>query len=706
MNILKHIKILLPCVMLLAVSCAKDNDADVAPSENEIRLKGISTRVGSGASNELDVNFTAFLDSDPSVRYVPETKVYSPGGLANTPQDLVFPNVNPHYPLGGVALRLFAYSGTADSNGNITLTSGTTTATRDQVISNNGYTVSQGVIDESNEGKGTLGSSADPAELMRFRHVMTKLTVTVRVDDTEDPDHVDPVPDVVEFALKNIIYGKGSYSIYAKPTDVAANPYNDYVVKKGKNYLVPTGANLAGKKFSSLRIDDYTATAEDLNNFVIAPLGSDTEMLLMPGYAYNLVITVQRLKVTGITLNKVDWNTEVVDQDYLVYNPKELALNIGDYQITDSDDEIEKIVLHTTDDKMYVGKQADNSTAIHFITLPPAGTVDSVDLYTPNGLMLSCPIQLSQYDETTLNIPMSIGGMLRQDPLSPNGSGNPYLVTTAVQFLNVSKEPSAHYKQIVKIDMEALINDDMVPFTGFPTFSGVYDGNGQGISNLDIQGPGLFNINSGIIRNVRVCSGSLDASGQTNAGFICGQNSGYVVACFNYGSIMTAGNYSGGICGENSGYIIACVNAGNIHAGAASGGICGNNTNTADGTITACVNVGIVTRMASPIGGIVGQSVATPNEVVRTGYWLVGTSEIVIGSPEYAVGSRNTGVYQTGDLSPEMLMDIYPAGQEPPQTTVELLNAELAGVLIWSDMYEFVIDRVATGSVWPVPVLK
>lgn len=693
-------------VFFLLSSCTDDSHMDeVKPGENMVTLSGVMTR--SGTINKTKLYLKAYLPLSPIV-YFDQTPVNVAGGLEeNEIKSIVFPGGTPYYPLGNTPITIFGFTEKLYDGDKMVLKAGLGDSF-DAVLSNNGVRQIPQPGDTTTEG--TQGSSANQAVLLNFRHVMTQLNVSVKIDSTEVP-HVDAKPSVVKFRVPGVV-GQGYYPIRAAEPDstdensavVALSPTGTYEIQLGTNYLVPTGTNLAGQQLTELIIDDYTAAPGDFANLKIHPSSGNPDLKLLPGYAYNLTFVLNRLQVDSIHITRVDWLTQPVEAE-VSYDPYtlQLAMN-GGYQNAD-DDLITKIVLHTTD-KMYVGANSDVQGNYDFVVLPADGAVNRVELFTAKGLLLSSPITSTDYGSNTLSMTLSQGGMVLANTALPNSENNPYLITTTVQFMNVDKNPNAHYRQMETIDLNTLnlIGADRI-FNGFGDFAGSYDGYGSRIDGLDINGPGLFKSNAGTLKNIRIYSGVMDASGQTYAGSMCGTNTGTIVACFNESRLANATGTVGGICGLNntSGQIIACLNTGTVLQGANVGGIAGENRNTSDGAIRACINTGMLNPAAAMLGFICGTSTASSNQVIRVSFNLVGSAQRVLGGEEISNGSQNTGSYDVSVLFPEILRNGLLPGEGEERRIVNRLNAEIA-TTSWAGIYTYVIDRVATGNTWPVPV--
>jgi len=709
------------CIGLLACTDDRTENPDVTGNV-AIEFSGLATdaAVATRAPGQAESNLylKAVVDTTKAT-YIEETRINCPQGLTDTaPRDMQFASGTHYYPLNRYALRFFAYSGMADGD-YMTLTAGNT-ASEDALLSNFG-TRADGYV--SREGEGTLGSSDNPAAVLNFRHVMTQLNVEVEIDDEEEPGTVTQVPQTVKFRMADIPR-TGKYSIYAtapdpsddSTADRATDTDDTYTVQLGTNYLIPNGTDLTGKQLTYLEIDDFVATASDLAGYTVelSPGNTvSTGMALLPGYAYTLTFLIRRLKVAGITLRKIDWIPKDLEQDGVSYVPNYLDLDLGDY-INTGVDTITKAVLFTTGMLQYVGRPEDGGgdyARMQYVTMPDAYDVDSIQLYTRNGLLIATSVQTSVYDGSTLTLPLSVAGMLPVDNSQPyNATTNPYAVTNAHQFINIAKAPGDSYRQIINIDMEALVKEEDERVAALSEFTGHYDGQDYWVSNVRIAGPGLIRTNKGILENVRLESGEIDASGETSAvGSICGTNEGSLLACINETQIVNATGTVGGICGVNAsaGLIVACVNLGEITQGSTVGGICGDNRNTATNAIVSSFSTGMLNRGATDLGGICGTVTTSSNTVLNTCFWLVGTAGRGIGTVEVAVGGSNmVGMTEVSDVSPERLRNEVSATENPLTDGIVALlnNALLLSPVTAAANYQFVLDQVLAASVWPIPL--
>ena len=419
---------------------------------------------------------------------------------------------------------------------------------------------------------------------------------------------------------------------------------------------------------------------------------------------------MERLGRSGITLALIQWQTRGITGTPS-YTPYNVTLDTGNEYANAGDGEITKIVFHTTNpERTYVGASSTAGGAIEFVTLPGTGNVASADIYTAGGLLLSTDVT-SGYNKESLSfaLPLSAAGMLPVNPTLAYGESNPYLVTTPVQFRNINNDPGKYYRQGTTLDMSTIITEDTdPPFTGITNFSGTYDGNGYWISEVMVQGAGLFNSNSGTLRNHRILTGTIDATGINIAGALCGSNTGTIAACINEAQVINAVNTAGGICGANSGSIIACLNTGNVSGGIIEGGICGTNSRDAEGVIKACVNTGMLARntTVTNMGTICGTSIASAANIIRSSYGLVGSAAAYVGDTEVPVDSPGVGIYNCAILDPPAMKNQITAGEGETDRVIYKLNTELAADVNWKSAYQFVSDPVTTGILWPVPVKK
>lgn len=189
----------------------------------------------------------------------------------------------------------------------------------------------------------------------------------------------------------------------------------------------------------------------------------------------------------------------------------------------------------------------------------------------------------------------------------PQGSGtqeNPYLISTASEFLWITNDNDAYYKQTADIDLEdrGTIEDAIIS----TEFKGTYDGDDYTITyQADFYGTtdygdyGLFSTVSGTIRKLNV-NANVTFSGTNNhmqVALLCGY--------LTYPGVVESCNVSGNI---NS--TVQAGSGGGTDAGLVVGECAG-------GTIKYCNAIGNVTGVGY-VGGVVGQMT---NSTVTTGFF-------------------------------------------------------------------------------------
>ncbi len=175
-------------------------------------------------------------------------------------------------------------------------------------------------------------------------------------------------------------------------------------------------------------------------------------------------------------------------------------------------------------------------------------------------------------------------------------------------------------------------------------FTGVFDGNGKtitfnGITNGEYVG--LFGINEGTIKNVKVTGTITSNTELAFVGGVAGLNRGTITNCESNVEITANGvnSYAGGIAGVmQNGTIESCKNSGTVNVNvankvqddvtkqeASAGGIVAFNYN---GTVKKCENTAAVTNDETYgyTGGIVGNNDGTINNCLNGGTVTNGTA--------------------------------------------------------------------------------
>jgi len=177
--------------------------------------------------------------------------------------------------------------------------------------------------------------------------------------------------------------------------------------------------------------------------------------------------------------------------------------------------------------------------------------------------------------------------------------GLPLAVRTFGQLHNIRHNTSGSFQLMNNIDLSSNfqvlnrgINPNM-PWTPIPNFTGVLDGRGYAIENMNITSAGnganvgLFGINSGTITNLRIHNSNINLpydGVSNNIGFIAGINHGTIRNVGVFSSYIEAIRWNaniGGIVGINHGEInTARFEFGHVIGAGNLGGIAGANMGT------------------------------------------------------------------------------------------------------------------------------
>lgn len=180
----------------------------------------------------------------------------------------------------------------------------------------------------------------------------------------------------------------------------------------------------------------------------------------------------------------------------------------------------------------------------------------------------------------------------------------PYIIYTQDQLSQISLIPNKFYRLGSDITMTG-------EWTPVSYFSGVLDGNGHAIHNLQVSNTssaGLIALSEGTIRNLTVYG---DITTKKNAGLITGENDGIIENCIAGGTVSANTDYAGGIAGVNNGTIKNCLSVPySVSAGSFSGGISGINNGNIENCLSAA-NVVASDMYAGGISGINGGKIKT-----------------------------------------------------------------------------------------------
>ena len=706
---------------LVACSTEQFND-ELTSGDTPIELSGALTRAaGDGllitTGNPLidykNANINFFLSSRIAANnnpYFSNISMSVGNSLSDGRNEL---NSSVYYPLGKTPINLYAHTGVAATGSPanmIPLTSGT--ALSNDILFGKGTDVG---------GTAISGQSDNPVKYLTFQHLMTKVTVNIDViDATDDPatGGVQPtLPTNIQMTLKNsaVVTG-GTYNMV---NSTFTPNTNDYTLKVGTHYLVPTGKVLSGTGLmKSLVIDDYTATAGDLAAFTIPQAdknGTLSEFKLDPGLSYTLTFQIKRLKLVGIKLTLNDWTTKSGTGTW-GYEAYPVSLNIEGESGGQGYDEtkITKMVLkHTIGGQTYQYIGQGNNGTINFVTLPTdlvSGNATNLkaDLYTQDELLIK-DIDVSNPTSNTLSLVLGDNGLKQNTDIT----GTYFEITTPLQFAlfmnSITSSTTGVYRIVNDLDMDNT-SVDINPPTEFPsaaTLDGaIWDAASSSykvhkILHLNLSGNGLVSENKGTLKNIYLASGAITSTSGNYSGSICAVNNGTIAGCVNQTNIVaTAAQTTGGICGSNggTGKVLACLNAGNIANAITVGGICGQNQNMSAASITASLNVGSLNKLATNLGGICGKDeVSTNTKIVDTCYWLTGVARKKQAiSNEIAIGNKNATsiaglAIEVSDLAAQTIRStaIY----------VDKLSSRLS-----TDGAKWVFTLDSSVSSWPIPI--
>jgi hypothetical protein len=241
-------------------------------------------------------------------------------------------------------------------------------------------------------------------------------------------------------------------------------------------------------------------------------------------------------------------------------------------------------------------------------------------------------------------------------PGGGNGTaGNPYKVANVSDLKRVGAGETAqggkwmldsHYIQVADINISSEADWKSIGPATSAGFSGVYDGAGYAITNLNIPGPrsyaGLFSkVVDGTIKNVRLSNVKITANvsvgglvaelnggtishcsvsnieikaaatgmDPTHAGGLLGYNvsaSGTVSNCMATNGVVENFFSSGGLVGANNGKVVNCYSTVTVSGKSQHGGVAG--TNILSGLVQYCYATGDITSEEYDAGGIVGSN--------------------------------------------------------------------------------------------------
>jgi len=214
-----------------------------------------------------------------------------------------------------------------------------------------------------------------------------------------------------------------------------------------------------------------------------------------------------------------------------------------------------------------------------------------------------------------------------EPPMFAGGTGtlaNPYQIATWGQLNNTHLYLNANYSLIRNLSSSdedyAGIGDDWTPIgTSYPyscqylcEFKGNFEGNGNTISDLIINNPGilyyvgLFGSVYGNISDIGLIN--VNIHGSSHVGGLVGyQFSGTITNSYSVGAIYSS-DYTGGLVGINNGAITNSYSAGTVETPYPTGPYAhlGGLVGQSQGVITNCYSTGDVTGYGLYVGGLVG----------------------------------------------------------------------------------------------------
>lgn len=377
-------------------------------------------------------------------------------------------------------------------------------------------------------------------------------------------------------------------------------------------------------------------------------------------------------------INRENVQVRIVREDYLTYDfanpssPFAYLWHLDDMTITDVTGDINEVSLSSSvGSELDFGEMNLGETVSKGFTLTYSGLADAKPTLTLQGdnadaftisrqetiatgqdsVIIACKamrrgahsafVEASYGDlKTTIQL-KALGKKEDSDKKFSGGDGteqNPYLITSPEDLMELSEEvemnknpyEGAYFKMTNDISMDGVksfrpIGNDWGRETSDPTrirpFSGIFDGGGFAVKNLEVNWPkhmfgGLF----GIVKNATIKNLTLSKSsifGGAGLGAIVGVSLGSfsLENCHTTADVTVWTNtmYVGGIIGgalfpdaSKTSRITSCTNAATVNGElGGTGGIIGC-ASQANLLIERCGNYGQITDQNSSLGGIVG----------------------------------------------------------------------------------------------------
>lgn len=259
-------------------------------------------------------------------------------------------------------------------------------------------------------------------------------------------------------------------------------------------------------------------------------------------------------------------------------------------------------------------------------------------------------------------------GAVRAHAQYAGGGGtenNPYLIQTAEQLNNIGATPghwNKHFKLIADIDMgepnQAAYN--IIGIDRTQSFSGLFDGNGHTISNLNLESirdrnTGLFGYVGGEVRNLKLVRPTVLAQG-SEVGALAGYlDSGTIADCSVKGADVSGDDDIGGLVGTSTGRIINCSSTGSVAGDTYVGGLVGLvvdstvNTSFSRADVSGNRNIGGLAGKTGHETSVISNCYATGNVIGDTYVGgLVGQVERGRAYKSYSTGSVTGNQYVGG----------------------------------------------------------
>jgi hypothetical protein len=280
---------------------------------------------------------------------------------------------------------------------------------------------------------------------------------------------------------------------------------------------------------------------------------------------------------------------------------------------------------------------------------------------------------------------------------------DPYLIATAEDMNSIGANPDdwdKHFLLVNDINLADytgtqfnIIGNENIPFTG------VFDGNGNTISNFtyecnDIGSIGIFcyiNNPNAEIKNLTLIDPNINAAGFSNGvGSLIGSlGNGMITDCCVEGGSVSGDDYVGGLVGYNSGAISNCNATNNVSGTYAIGGLVGVNY----GTISSCYSVGNVSGGDWETGGLVGDNEGTISDCYAIGTVSGGN---IIGGMVGDNSGKISNCYAAGTIDG----NDYTGGLVGWSSSGTILNCYSTGAVSGHDSVGGMVGSNENGKIW------